>query len=348
MPPRPVPSELLPWALTALQSLGGGESSGTALTLVTGDASNRRYFRMVWAGKSYIVAEAPPETEKNPEFIAIQSILADAQVPVPRIFAADIKRGYLLLEDLGDQSLLPALDDHSVDAWYHKAQGILRKMAAVDLDSIDIAAYDHALFSEELSRFSEWFVTGLLDYTLCESEREIIARFSAVLLKSALEQPLVLVHRDFHSRNLMIVEGQDLVLIDFQDAVTGPVTYDIASLIKDCYIRWPQPQVDQWALAYKHQLEGLVDLQGVSDGHFLRWFDVMALQRHVKVLGTFARLYLRDGKASYLADLPMVLGYVHETLGRYAGQEASFAEFSHWFAQNLSPRIAAQSWSEAP
>lgn len=347
MPPRPVPSELLPWALTALQGFGGEESPDTALTLVAGDASNRRYFRMVWAGKSYIVAESPPETEKNREFVAIQGILAGADVQVPRIFAADIKRGYLLLEDLGDQSLLPALDEGSVDAWYHKAEGILQKMAAVDLDSIDIASYDHALLSEELSRFSEWFVTGLLDYALCESEREIIAGFSAVLLESALDQPQVLVHRDFHSRNLMIVEDRELVLIDFQDAVAGPVTYDIASLLKDCYIRWPQPEVERWALAYKHQLGGMVNLQGVSDQQFLHWFDWMALQRHIKVLGTFARLYLRDGKASYLADLPMVLGYVHETLGRYAKQEASFAEFSHWFAENLAPRIAGQSWSEA-
>ncbi|MFK8049033.1 MAG: aminoglycoside phosphotransferase family protein [Halioglobus sp.] len=344
MSPRPIPSELLPWALTVLQSSDAGESPESALTLVTGDASNRRYFRLVCADKSYIVADAPPETEKNSEFVAIHRVLSNAGVRVPHLFAADIDRGYLLLEDLGDHSLLPALNENSVDAWYEKAQGILRKMAAVDLGSVD-AAYDHALFSEELSRFGEWFVTGLLNYTLSDSEREIISRFSSVLLESALEQPQVLVHRDFHSRNLMILEDGELVIIDFQDAVRGPITYDIASLLKDCYIRWPQAQVEAWALAYKRQLDGWVNLQGLSDETFLRWFDAMALQRHIKVLGTFARLYLRDGKAAYLADLPMVLGYIHETLDRYAVQEAAFAEFSEWFAETLAPRIALQSWS---
>lgn len=346
MPPGPIPSELLPWALNALQGSGAVQSSDAELTLVAGDASNRRYFRMVCAGKSYIVAEAPPETEKNREFVAIQGILSDAGVRVPRLFAADITRGYLLLEDLGDQSLLPALDERSVGAWYQQAGGILQKMAAIDLDVVDIASYDRALLGEELSRFSEWFVAGLLDHTLSEPEQEIIARFSAVLVENALEQPRVFVHRDFHSRNLMIVEDQQLVLIDFQDAVAGPVTYDIASLLKDCYVRWPQPRVVQWTLAYKHQLGESVNMQGVSDEQFLRWFDLMALQRHIKVLGTFARLFLRDGKASYLADLPMVLGYVHETLGRYSAQEPSFAEFSHWFAEKLTPLIARQTWGE--
>jgi aminoglycoside/choline kinase family phosphotransferase len=334
----------LPWALTALGGSDLTSASDTALILVTGDASNRRYFRLLREGKSYIVAEAPPETEKNREFVAIRTLLANAQVRVPAILAADIERGYLLLEDLGDQTLLPALNGDSVDRWYEQAEGILQKMAAVDLKAIDIACYDHALFSEELSRFSEWFVEGLLDYSLVEPEREIIARFSAVLLESALEQPQVLVHRDFHSRNLMIIDDK-LALIDFQDAVAGPVTYDIGSLLKDCYIRWPQAQVEQWALAYKQQLCAADLMCDVSDERFLRWFDAMALQRHIKVLGTFARLYLRDGKASYLEDLPMVLSYVRETLDRYAGGEPAFADFSLWFADNLGQHIANQTWS---
>lgn len=343
---RPIPFELLPWALRALNSSKLGNLPETPLTLVAGDASNRRYFRLSVADESYIVAESPPETEKNHEFLAIQAILASAGVRVPRIFAADVERGYLVLEDLGDQTLLPALNGESVDAWYQQAEDILKKMAVVDLDSIAIGSYDQALLREELSRFSEWFVTGLLDYALGEGEREIIARFSAVLLGSALEQPQVLVHRDFHSRNLMIVEGDALALIDFQDAVMGPVTYDIASLFKDCYIRWPQAQVERWVLAYKQQLIEAALIADVSDEQFLRWFDAMALQRHIKVLGTFARLYLRDGKPSYLKDLPMVLGYIQETLDRYAAVEPSFAEFSLWFSENLAPRIAEQAWSK--
>jgi len=345
MPSRPIPPDLLPWALTALGYSPGDDIPKHAVSLVAGDASNRRYFRLDCAGERYILADAPPQTEKNAEFVAIGQVLSDAQVRVPKILAADTQRGFLLLEDLGDRTLLAYLNGESVDAWYRKSGLILQKMAAIDLGRVAVPSYDAAILDEELSRFSAWFVEDLLDYPLSVSEKAMIADLNALLVDSALEQPRVLVHRDFHSRNLMLVENDELAVIDFQDAVAGPVTYDIASLFKDCYICWPEQQVAKWVLEYKQVLEGAGRLSGASDQQFSQWFDWMALQRHIKVLGTFARLHLRDGKDAYLRDLPVVLDYVRESLDKYADQAPPFAAFSRWFDEALAPAIASQPWS---
>ena len=342
MTARPIPTDLLPWALAALAQTRLSEG---ALTLVAGDASNRRYFRLAGAEASYIVAEAPPATEKNEAFVSVRDILAQAGVKVPEILAVDFQRGYLLLEDLGDRTLLPELDETSVDGFYHLAFALLGAIAAIDVGNLQLAAYDQALLSEELGRFPTWFVESLMGCSLSDVEREMIQRLDNCLLNSALEQPRVLVHRDFHSRNLMLLESGELAVIDFQDAVIGPVTYDLVSLLRDCYIRWPADRVQQWALDYRRALQGTGELAGVGEAQFLRWFDWMGLQRHIKVLGTFARLYLRDGKSGYLDDLPLVIHYVEEILDKYADEEPAFAEFGLWFRGRLSPLIAQQSWS---
>ena len=345
MPSRPIPADLLHWALNSLGRVDATENSAPGFTMIAGDASNRRYFRLVLGPHTYMIAEAPPDTEKNPEFIEIQSLLASAGVRVPELYAVDMERGYLLLEDLGDRVLWPHLTPGSVDRHYGRAFEVLHKMAAVDMTARPTPAYDRDLLTEELSRFDLWFVESLLGYTPNDSERELIARFGNLLIESALEQPKVLVHRDFHSRNLMLLDESELAVIDFQDAVLGPVTYDLASLLKDCYISWPAEQVSQWVLRYKNECSSRETL-AVTDSQFLRWFDWMGLQRHIKVLGTFARLYLRDGKSGYLDDLPLVIHYVEQTLGQYAGEEPVFAEFQNWFAGTLSPRITQQPWSK--
>ena len=343
---RPTPDELLPWALTALPGFGQAPATATAadLTMVAGDASNRRYFRLTVAGQSFMAMEAPPSTEKNSEFVFIQRLLAAAGVRVPELIATDMARGFMLLEDLGDHMLLPALNPDSAGNHYRSAFGVLHKMAAFDMAGQVMPEYDLALLSEELSRFDAWFVEALLGHDLAASERALIARFGQALLTSALEQPQVLVHRDFHSRNLMLLEGNELAVIDFQDAVLGPASYDLASLLKDCYIRWPADQVRAWALEYRDGLRG----DRVDDAQFLRWFNWMGLQRHIKVLGTFARLALRDGKSAYLDDLPLVLLYIEETLAQYSEQEPVFAEFHAWFLEILAPLIAEQPWSVKP
>lgn len=314
------------------------------LQLVAGDASNRRYFRLQTGARSYIVAEAPPATEKNEAFLAVRDALATLSVRVPEVLAVDLQRGYLLLEDLGDQLLLPLLNADTVDEHYAQACSILLLTANAADANQGLPRYDRALLDEELSRFVIWFVEALLGHAPAEAELSLIAGLSEKLIASALEQPLVLVHRDFHSRNLMPQPDGQLAVIDFQDAVAGPVTYDLASLLRDCYIQWPAQRVNAWALAHRDELhrEGL--LQQVGDEQFLTWFDWMGLQRHIKVLGTFARLYLRDGKSAYLADLPLVITYVREILHKYADREAEFAAFSEWFDGSLLPLIKQQSW----
>jgi aminoglycoside/choline kinase family phosphotransferase len=342
---RPIPPELLPWAMSCLGATCDGAPA--QLAVVAGDASSRRYFRLEYGGDSYIVAEAPPATEKNEAFLAVRELLAAAGVTVPTLRGADLARGYLLLQDMGDRLLLPELSATSVDGHYQTAYAVLRRMAALQAQTLELPAYDEALLTEELSRFSQWFVEALLAYAPSAQEQDLIARFCQKLVDSALEQPQVLVHRDFHSRNLMLLPDGQLAVIDFQDAVVGPVTYDLVSLLRDCYIQWPSQQVCSWALAYRDELCAMGLMESVDDERFLRWFDWMGLQRHIKVLGTFARLYLRDGKSAYLDDLPLVIRYVREILEKYALQEPLFAEFGQWFERSLSPLIAAQHWSDA-
>jgi aminoglycoside/choline kinase family phosphotransferase len=264
---------------------------------------------------------------------------------VPALLGVDMDRGFLLLEDLGDRLLLPALDQASADGHYRRAFTVLADMAAARTDGMNLGAYDHALLSEELGRFQQWFVQGLLGYTPTATEQSLLRSLYAQLIDNALEQPHVLVHRDFHSRNLMLLDHDELAVIDFQDAVVGPVTYDLVSLLRDCYIQWPVAQVREWALVYRDLLRARGLLADTPDALFLRWFDWLGLQRHIKVLGTFARLYLRDGKSAYLDDLPRVIHYVLEIADAYAGEAPAFADFSTWFNLHLAPRIAQQPWS---
>jgi len=346
---RPPPGELLQWALRVLAPAPG--SAVPALAVVAGDASNRRYYRASIGARSYILVDAPPATEKNQAFLAIRELLAGAGVRVPALYAADLARGYMALEDLGDRLLLAELDAGSVDQRYRGAMELLLQIAAMDLRNASppaaLRSYDEALLAEELGRFPAWFVEALLGESLGADERRLLQANSAVLIASALEQPRVLVHRDFHSRNLMPQADGSLGVIDFQDAVLGPVSYDLVSLLRDCYIRWPAAQVEHWALAYRQRLQAGGLPGAVEADRFLRWFDLMGLQRHIKVLGTFARLYLRDGKPAYLRDLPLVIHYVREISAKYAREERAVAEFQRWFEQRLAPLIARQDWSAA-
>ncbi|MCB1706597.1 MAG: phosphotransferase [Halioglobus sp.] len=345
MSPRPTPQDLLPWALSALEVAVADAPPG--LSVVAGDASPRRYFRLELPGGSYVVVDAPPATEKNEAFVRVARLLAGAGVKVPAVLAVDFERGYLLLEDLGDQLLLPLLNAGSVDDLYSRAFAVLAQMAAVETTGAALGDYDLALLSEELGRFQAWFVQALLGYSPDAAEQAQLDRLVAKLVDSALQQPRVLVHRDFHSRNLMVVAGGELAVIDFQDAVIGPITYDLVSLLRDCYIEWPVQQVRDWALAYHALLSARGLAADIDPEQFLRWFDWMGLQRHLKVLGTFARLYLRDGKSAYLDDLPLVIHYVLEITAQYAHEEPAFAEFSGWFRRRLSPLVAQQPWGRA-
>ncbi len=339
-----VSPHLLPWALAVLELPG---TTAATLLPVAGDASNRRYFRLHWSERTAIAVDAPPATEKNREFLALRQLLQRAGVRVPALLGADLEQGFMLLEDLGDQLLLAQLEQSTADDCYGRALAVVRQLAAIEPGALaNLPVYDRALLAEEFSRFPAWFLQQLLGLELADAERHLLAELDGLLIGSALAQPQVLVHRDFHSRNLMCLADGELAVIDFQDAVVGPVTYDPVSLLKDCYIRWPRQRVEAWALGHRDALVAQGLLPAVDDATFLRWLDWMGLQRHLKVLGTFARLYLRDGKSAYLRDLPLVISYIREVLAAHAGETGVLDEFRDWFEQKVLTAVARQPWSE--
>lgn len=282
------------------------------------DASFRRYFR-VWCGdQTYIVMDAPPDKEDCRPFVAIAEALRELDLNAPEVLASDLDRGLLLLTDLGSRQYLVALDPRSVTGLYGDAlTALARLQVGGDPDTALLPPYDAALLHREMELFREWFLGRLLGLALSKDEQRTLDRTFALLADSALEQPRVWVHRDYHSRNLMVTDADNPGVLDFQDAVVGAVTYDLVSLLRDCYIAWPRQQVESWALEHRARLRAL-GMGGLDDAdQFLRWFDWMGAQRHLKAIGIFARLKLRDGKSGYLQDIPRTLAYVLEVAGRY-------------------------------
>lgn len=286
------------------------------------DASFRRYFRATAGERSYIVMDAPPQHEDVRPFIHVAELLRGAGIQAPQIHARDVERGLLLLCDFGNRSYLAELDESSADSLYGDAVGsLLRLQRRVAPEGLP--PYDETLLRNEMNLFRDWFLARLLSPSLSSAEAAVLEPVWDRLAASALEQPRVLVHRDYHSRNLMVTERDNPGVLDFQDAVAGPLSYDLVSLLKDCYIAWPQPRIDAWVADYHRQAAGLGLTGGASLDQFRRWFDLMGMQRHLKAIGIFARLKLRDGKPGYLQDIPRTLGYLRETAGRYP----EFAEF---------------------
>jgi aminoglycoside/choline kinase family phosphotransferase len=283
------------------------------------DASFRRYFRVWYDGQTRIVMDAPPDKEDCRPFVAIGQAMRGLGLNTPEVLAGDLDQGLLLLTDLGSRQYLAELDEHSVTSLYDDA---LAALACLQIggnpDSPLLPLYDSALLHREMDLFHDWFLERLLGLELCMDERQTLDRTFALLADSALEQPRVWVHRDYHSRNLMVTDPVNPGVLDFQDAVVGAVTYDLVSLLRDCYIAWPREQVEHWVLDYRSRLRAL-GMSGLDDAEqFLRWFDLMGVQRHLKAIGIFARLKLRDGKAGYLYDIPRTLGYVLEVANRHA------------------------------
>lgn len=300
------------------------------LSPASADASFRRYFRVA-GSPGHIAVDAPPATENNQAFVSMAAKLARLGLHVPEIIASDLERGYLLIADLGTRSYLSELNADSADRLYGDALEaliILQESGPVDEA---LPRYDRAMLQRELGIFREWYLHAHLQLTLDESAEAIINQTFAILIDNALEQPQRCVHRDFHSRNLLITEHNNPGIIDFQDAVVGPLTYDPVSLLKDCYIDWPRAQVQQWALDYRQMALQRGLLQQDDEAQFLRWFDLMGMQRHLKAVGIFARLYRRDSKDGYLGDIPRTLAYVRDVAGRYA----ELQPFSDWLQRTL-------------
>ena len=304
------------------------------------DASFRRYFRIWRDGETFIVMDAPPEKIALDPYLSICGMLTAIGVHVPRVLAEEHARGFLLVTDLGTRQYLDdlALGQH-VEAHYLDAMMALSRIQSRGQGHAgQLPPYDRKLLEREMQLMAEWFCERHLNLALTDGERDVLANAFELLCREALSQPQVFVHRDYHSRNLMVCPGDNPGILDFQDAVRGPVTYDVVSLFRDCYVGWPPERVRDWVLRYREMAATAGVDVGVDEAQFRRWFDLMGAQRHLKVLGIFSRLCHRDGKRGYLDNLPLTLEYVLDVSRRY-GELAALARF---LEQRVTPLLAAR------
>lgn len=320
--------ELTHWVIEELGFAGGRIEPASA------DASFRRYFRLLCGGNTHIIMDAPPAQEDVRPFVNVARTLASFGLNVPRVLAQDVQRGFLLLSDLGARHYLDELSaDRDVDRLYGDALSALVTLQTMgDQAARSLPRYDRPLLLRETALMPEWFLGRHLGLD-ASAFQPMLDRLFDVLVDAALAQPVVFVHRDYHSRNLLLTARDNPGILDFQDAVAGPLTYDAVSLLKDCYIAWPSARVRDWVLGYREQLICKGVQAGGDADEFLRWFDLMGLQRHIKVLGIFARLHHRDGKRGYLKDLPRVLAYAHGT----AAAHPQTAEFARFLSAEVAP-----------
>ena len=301
------------------------------------DASFRRYFRVVCDESTLVAMDAPPAMEDVRPYLRVTALLEALGIHVPHVYETDVAQGFVLLEDLGSTHYLARLgaggDPQSLygDALQALAEIQLRGAAA----AAELAPYDRAPLARELAEMPEWFLERHLALELTSADREMIAAAFEFLIAEALSQPEVFVHRDYHSRNLMVLGERNPGVIDFQDALRGPIGYDLASLLKDCYISWPRQRVLEWVHGYRSLLQSRGGRVGGGPAQFLRWFDLIGAQRHIKVLGRFARLWYRDGKPGYLRDLPLTLDYVREVCRLYP----ELAALSNFIERRVTPEL---------
>jgi len=291
----------------------GGECR---LEPVAGDASSRRYWRVRQDAHSYILMDAPPVAADIERFVRIAERLRSLGLNTPRIHAQEPEQGLLLLADLGTRLYLEALERENVDRLYGDALTALAVIQAC-ASTAGLPRYDGPFLHRELALFRDWLLVRQLGWELSDVENAVPASAFEFLVEHALEQPQVCVHRDFHSRNLLVTPPPSPGILDFQDAVAGPVTYDPVSLLRDCYIAWPREQVEDWARGYARLAVHSGILRPKDEDRFMNWFDLMGVQRHLKASGIFARLNVRDHKPDYLADIPRTLGYVLAVAPKY-------------------------------
>jgi aminoglycoside/choline kinase family phosphotransferase len=307
------------------------------LAPASADASFRRYFRVTFNnGTTKVVMDAPPQHEDCKPFLHVGTLFEDAGTHVPHVYAQDLTQGFLLLSDLGNTTYLQAFDEKNAKPLYAAATDALIKIQLASREN-ELPPYDETLLRRELNLFPEWYIAKHLGVTLSAKQQAKLEEVFARILANNLAQPCVYVHRDYHSRNLMYIapphlnplpqageeaneKGPFLTspgILDFQDAVYGPITYDLASLFKDAYVRWEEPEIIDWLIGYweKARKAGLPVREDFGD--FYRDYEWMGVQRHIKVLGIFARLYHRDGKDGYLKDMPLVFDYLHRACVRY-------------------------------
>ena len=306
------------WLDEQLATLFAEQSWGAVppatLTAASSDASFRRYFRWEGADRTFIVMDAPPPRENCKPFVDIAHLLEKSGINVPKIYAEDLTQGFLLLNDLGRQTYLDVIDADNADALFADAIQALLAFQQLPMDA-PLPAYDEALLRRELELFPEWYVKRHMGIEMDQAQLADWQQISTLLINSALAQPKVLVHRDYMPRNLMISEPNPGVL-DFQDAVYGPVTYDVTCLFKDAFLSWPQERVSQWLNMYWDKARALGIPVQDDFAAFERASDLMGVQRHLKVIGIFARICHRDGKPRYLDDVPRFFAYIEAVLSK--------------------------------
>jgi aminoglycoside/choline kinase family phosphotransferase len=292
-----------------------------SLSPASADASFRRYFRAETASGSFVVMDAPPSHEDCRPFLHVARLFRAAGANTPEILAENLEEGFLLLSDFGNTTYLTALNEGTADRLYRDANQALIRIQLASRPG-ELPEYDAELLLREMRLFPDWYVARHLNIALSEEQRAVMEAAFAAILANNLAQPKVYVHRDWHSRNLMLIEPHSETnpgVLDFQDAVYGPITYDLASIYKDAYIYWEEARVLDWTIRY-WETARRAGLPLSSDfGDFYRDFEWMGMQRHIKVLGIFARLYHRDGKDGYLKDMPLVVAYLRKACGRYNG-----------------------------
>jgi aminoglycoside/choline kinase family phosphotransferase len=289
-----------------------------SLKPASADASFRRYFRAVTDRGTFVIMDAPPEKENCKPFVDSARALSALGVHTPEIILQDLKLGFLVLEDLGDRTYLDELNENSAELYSKAIDSLITiQSGAVNTDQWTPPTYSGSKLVEEMSLFMTWFVNKHLGRSIHEPSFAVWLHTQQFLAMSCLQQPQVWVHRDYHSRNLMITEKNSPGVIDFQDMVVGAISYDLASIFKDCYIEWPRAKQQQWLNEYRVKAISELGLPNFSLETLTRWVDFAGLQRHLKVLGIFCRLNYRDGKASYLNDLPLVAKYILEVLEIY-------------------------------
>jgi aminoglycoside/choline kinase family phosphotransferase len=337
--------QLTEWANLAIEEIHPESAPNSGLITVSGDASFRRYFRLRAPSYSYIAVDAPPAHEDSKTFVRIARLFREAHVSAPKVIATDFVNGFMLLQDFGDtlyrgelNKAQAAGDFASADALYEAAlQALVTLQARVDKKTL--APYSREKLLQEMALFEQWFCTAFLEMQLSDEERARIADAFQFLADAALAQTQVAVHRDYHSRNLLVLESApgrmdaSPGIIDFQDAVTGAYTYDLVSLLRDCYIRWEPDQLAHWLSRYHDLARAARIIDELPAAQLRRDFDLMGLQRHLKVMGIFARLAIRDHKTRYLADIPLVIRYFLEVSEQYA----ELASFHDWFVATVLP-----------
>ena len=314
----------------------GGEF---AIAPASDDASFRRYFRISRGGEqpSLIAMDAPPDKESCAQFVLVAGLFSRAGAHVPAIHAQDLAQGFLLLSDLGDMTYLNAIDEHNAGALYEHALDALIRIQLASRQGA-LPDYDRELLEKEMRLFPEWYVSRQLQRKLAPAQLERLESAFSSILANNLAQARVFVHRDYHSRNLMVCPGENPGILDFQDAVRGALTYDLISLLRDAYVEWPQRRVVDWARQYRAAASAAGLDTGHDEAQFLRWFDLIGLQRQLKVAGIFARLWHRDGKPGYLADIPRTLGYAIGACTR----QRDFHELGRLIEQRVLPAVVSK------